>query len=120
MSCPLCGVWDRESEGVLWQNKYFALVRTKNLKGHKERIMLVSKKHTKVNHDMRGVLQASLPFIMKAFDYTYKVIVLDGKFGSIPDHWHLCITDIEEGSDDHQQILGTPWLFTIPIKEWKK
>lgn len=120
MSCPLCKVWEREPENVLWQNKFYALVRTKDLKGHKERVMLLSKKHIKHNHDIRGALKGAIYAILTAFNYTYKAIVLDGKFGSIPDHWHLCITDLEEGSEDHQQMLGTPWILVIPIKEWKK
>lgn len=120
MSCPLCKVWEREPENVLWQNRYYALVRTKHLKGHKERLMFMSKKHIKFNHDTVNAINSAQAEIKKAFAYTYSVIVMEGTYGSVPDHWHVCITDLEEGSEDHQQILGTPWIGTIKIKPWRE
>lgn len=103
-------------------DEYFAIIRTIDLKGHRERVMIVAKSHTKLisekvfNHALE-VLRQQIPII---FNYTYKAVVMEGKYGSIPDHWHLCITDLEEDSFDHQQILGTPWIEVIDIKDWDK
>jgi hypothetical protein len=119
MSCPLCKVWEREPEEVLWENPVYAIVRTRDLKGHRERVMIVAKKHLKANHDTTNAIKILIEEIPKIFHYTFKAIVLDGTYGSIPDHWHLCVTDIEEGSHDHEQVLGTPWIGVIHIRNWQ-
>lgn len=118
--CPLCNAWKREPENVLWQNEQYALMRTKDLKGHRERLMILCKKHITTNHHRYKAIINTLPAIKEAFSYTYKAIIMDGKYGSIPDHWHLCVTDLEEGSKDHQQVMGTPWIYIVNVKEWKK
>ena len=43
--CPLCGICEREPENVLYEDEHFAIIRTANLKGHHERVMLILKRH---------------------------------------------------------------------------
>jgi len=124
--CPLCGVCAREPENVLYEDVNFAIVRTKYRKGHRERVMLVLKRHLEdlppsISPDFSRVTQtpAIRQRLKEIFSYTYKAIIMDGKYGSVPDHWHLCVTDLEPDSEDHHQILGTPWLEVIDIKNWK-
>jgi len=81
--------------------------------------MIVSKLH-KDKFQWEYYITKWRDIIKKAFNYTYKVVVMDGKYGSIPDHWHICLTDLEQGSDDFYQILGIPWLSIIDVKPWKE
>jgi hypothetical protein len=117
MTCPLCGIVEHEPENILAEDDLAMLVRTKKLKGHRERLMICAKEHMDYliwqhyTHLWRKE-------ISRAFDYTYKVIVMEGKYGSVPDHWHLVLTDLEPDADDIHQILGTPWLMVIEIKPW--
>ena len=124
--CPLCGICEREPENVLYEDEHFAIIRTANLKGHRERVMLILKRHVSdippnISYDFSWVTNTPVirQRLKEIFGYTYKAIIMEGKYGSYPDHWHLCITDLETDSEDHQQILGTPWLEIIDIKEWK-
>jgi hypothetical protein len=119
MACPLCDVWNRERENVLFEDEEFVIIRTKFLKGHRERVMLLSKKHIKTLENFRGLSEKYEREIKKIFSYTYKAIVMEGKFGSVPDHWHVCITDLDPSSQDFEQVLGTPWIQVIDIKPWK-
>ena len=41
--CPLCGICEREPENVLYEDEHFAIIRTADLKGHHERVMLILK-----------------------------------------------------------------------------
>jgi hypothetical protein len=116
--CPLCGLTEREPENILIQDELAVLVRTKKLKGHKERLMIVAKEHGE-KLIWQHYTHKWDEKIMDAFNYTNKLVVLDGKYGSIPEHWHVCLTDLEEGSEDHKQILGTPWLSVKHLRDWK-
>ena len=124
MNCPLCEIWHKEPENLLYEDPHFVIMRTKNLKGHRERVMLLLKRHVDnlrgLPYDFAWVLdRPEIVYRLKEiFSYTYKIIVMDGKYGSIPEHWHLCITDLEPDSTDHRQILGTPWIKVINVKEW--
>lgn len=118
MECPLCYIEEREPISILAEDDLAMLVRTKKLKGHRERLMICAKVHT--DHLVwQHYTNLWRKKIANAFDYTYKVIVMDGKYGSIPEHWHLVLTDLEPDADDIHQILGTPWIYVINIKPWK-
>jgi len=58
--------------------------------------------------------------IKMAFDYTEKAVVMEGKYASIPEHWHLSVSDLEPDSQDFRQVLGTPWVRVLHIKDWVK
>lgn len=133
MSCPLCGLTDREDEVVFWEDENFFITRTKTLKRHRERIMLATKLHIdKLTFDKHAkgiwygqhwlpnkIIEALEDVCKNVFAYTHKAVVMDGAYGTIRDHWHLVITDLEPDSDDFHQVLGTPWLHVINIKPWK-
>lgn len=120
--CPLCDLRMREPENVLAKDNNFLLVRTKFMKGHKERLMILSKEHDKKGSwQWQYYVSLWKQEIENAFNYTYKIVVLDGKYGSIPEHWHVILTDMESSdTDEHRQMLGTPWLRIIDIKPWKE
>ena len=84
--CPLCGVCEREPENVLYEDEHFAIVRTKKLKGHHERVMLILKRHLEdippnISYDFSWVTKtpAIRQRLKEIFNYTYKAIVM-GKY----------------------------------------
>jgi len=130
--CPLCNLTDREKDNVYYEDDVFFIARTKTLKGHKERIMIGSKLHIdKINAPYtngiwwgnsilpKNIIDTLENICKEVFSYTYKVVVMEGGYASIPEHFHLVITDLEPDSDDFYQILGTRWLHVIDIKPWK-
>ena len=124
-SCPLCEVWHREPENVFYEDDRFVVIQTKYLKGHEQRVMVLSKEH-KAYHNggddflERWYMDTLIDDVIKPlFDYTYKIVVMEGKYGSVKDHWHVVITDLEPTANDIHQILGTPWIKVVDIKPWK-
>ena len=104
-------------ESSLYEDNAVKILRTKKMKGHRERIMVVSK-----DHDYTGWIETYMLKILedegrKAFDYTYKFVIMATDYASVPDHPHFIATDLEP-SDDHLQILGTRWVKVVDIKPW--
>jgi len=115
LSCPLCEVVNAE-KGV-YEDDSVKVLPTKNLKGHKARIMVVSK-----DHQMTGWIETYMLKIledvgMKVFDYTYKFVIVATDYASVPDHPHFIASDLE-GGEDHRQLLGTRWLKVVDVKPW--
>lgn len=117
MLCPLCEISKREPENILWEGKDWEIVRTKNLKGHKERVMILQKEHDK--NQLYNIPKNINLKLKQIFNYTYKIVIMEGRYGSIPEHYHLCVTDLDPKSNDFEQILGTNWIKIIDIKQWK-
>jgi hypothetical protein len=117
MTCPLCGVTEREPENIIWNGTNWVIIRTKKLKGHRERLMILWKNH--VDMPPIEVPEYIYEKLKKPFDYAKKIVVMEGKYGSIPEHWHLCVTDLDPKSEDFEQILGTPWIKVVEVHAWK-
>ena len=116
--CPLCSIGSHRGDIVHYLNDDFIVVSTKDKKGHFERIMIIYINHEK---DITPVEYDNAMFIIDSicpeiFDYTDKVVVMDGKYSELKDHWHLVITDIEPDCDDFPAILHTPWLRVIDLE----
>ena len=103
---PLCKIPLKE---VLVDVDPWSLVRAKNLKGHRERLMLVSKRHSKqLDEGSIGEAYLLLNSIgQRFFGYTDKWAIFESDFATIPDHWHRVASDLVENADDFQQILRT-------------
>ncbi len=116
--CPLCNL---EDELTIYKDDKITICETKNRKGHRRRIMVVYNKHVRqVSEDIREYALKKLEEIgREVFSYTYKFVLLDSTYGSIPEHWHIVATDLDPNSDDFEQVLGTPWLKVIHVKNWK-
>ena len=112
--CPLCSL-DLTKEKVFAKNGPLTILRTKKLKGHKERIMVVYNEH--VHSIPFKDFEAAFAFLIdigrKVFKYTPKFIIMDNTFASINEHWHLVATDLDPKADDFEQILATKWLEVI-------
>ena len=114
VTCPLCNL-NLKKEKVYYDDNSFIVLRTKSLKGHKERIMIVSKRH---DHTIPyKALERALDMLSeigrRVFGYTPKFVIMDTTFATINDHWHLVCTDLDPKSKDFDQILATRWVKII-------
>ena len=111
MTCPLCNL-DLSNEKVFYQDNNFVVLRTKDLKGHKERIMVVYRVH---EHSPKyQIKERALDILDKVgrdiFSYAPKWVIMDNTFATIREHWHLVCTDLDTKSDDFDQMLLTRWI----------
>ena len=111
VGCPFCSL-DPKKEKVFYEDNKFIILRTNDLKNHKERIMIVLKRH--MHSISRKMYERALDLLAetgrKLFSYTPKFIVMDTTFATINDHWHLVATDLNPKSEDFDQILATRWI----------
>jgi hypothetical protein len=114
VKCPLCEL-DLKKEKIYYEDNSFIVLRTGKLKGHKERIMAVFKRHEHtIPHDAyEHALNVLSKIGRKVFSYTPKFVIMDTTFATINDHWHLVATDLNPKSEDFDQILATKWIKVI-------
>jgi hypothetical protein len=114
VQCPLCRL-DLKKEKIYYDDESFLVLRTKNLKGHKERIMIVYKQHehTIPYKAFERALDLLSDIGKKVFSYTPKFVIMDTTFATINDHWHLVGTDLDPKSKDFDQILSTRWIKVV-------
>jgi hypothetical protein len=112
--CPLCKL-DLKKEKIYYDDRSFLVIRTKDLKGHKERIMVVYKQHehTIPYKALERALDLLSDMGRKVFSYTPKFVIMDATFATINDHWHLVGTDLDPKSKDFDQILSTRWIKVV-------
>jgi hypothetical protein len=114
LSCPLCNL-DLEKEKKYYEDRSFVVLRTKTGKGHRERIMIVFRRHehTVPQRAFEHALDVLTKIGREVFSYTPKFVIMDTTFATISDHWHLVATDLDPKSEDFNQILGTRWIKVI-------
>ena len=112
--CPLCRL-DLKKEKIYYDDRLFLVLRTKDLKGHKERIMVVYKQHehTIPYKALERALDLLSDIGRKVFSYTPKFVIMDATFATINDHWHLVGTDLDPKGKDFDQILATRWIKVV-------
>jgi hypothetical protein len=113
-ACPLCNL-NLRKEKIYYEDRSFIVLRTKDLKGHKERIMIVFRphEHTLPYKALERALDLITDIGTKIFSYTPKFVVMDTTFATINDHWHLVGSDLDPKSEDFDQILATRWVKVI-------
>ncbi len=104
-----------EKEKKYYEDSSFLILRTKNTKGHRERAMIVYKRHehTIPPREYEHALDLLSKIGRQIFNYTPKFVIMDTTFATINDHWHLVATDIDPKSGDFDQILSTRWIKVI-------
>jgi len=114
--CSLCNL--HKDEKIYWENDELIVLRTHDLKGHKERIMIMYKDHVSdIPEELYIYALYKLCEIgRKIFSYTPKFVIMEGTFATIKAHWHCVATDLNPKSEDFKQILHTPWLDVISTK----
>jgi hypothetical protein len=112
--CPLCNL-DLRKEKKYFEDESFMVLRTKTAKGHRERIMIIYKRHehTIPQNAYEHALDVLTEIGRMAFSYTPKFVIMDTTFATINDHWHLVATDLNPKSQDFNQILSTKWIKVI-------
>lgn len=113
-NCPLCNL-ELQKEKIFYQDDSFIVLRTKNLKGHRERIMIIYKRHqhTISYKAYERALNIISQIGREVFKYTPKFVILDSTFATINDHWHLVASDLDPKSEDFHQILATRWIKVV-------
>jgi len=113
-NCPLCDL-DLQKEKIFYQDDSFVVLRTKNLKGHRERIMIIYRRHqhTISYKAFERALNILTQIGREVFKYTPKFVVLDTTFATINDHWHLVASDLDPKSEDFDLMLATRWIKVV-------
>lgn len=114
MNCPLCEL-DLEREKIFYEDRSFIVLRTADMKGHRERIMIVHKqhRHTIPYKAYERALDILSKIGRRVFSYTPKFVIMDSTFATINDHWHLVVTDLDPKSKDFNLILATKWIKVV-------
>lgn len=117
INCPLCSL-DLKKEKIYYATQDLIVLQTKDLKGHVERIMIVSVEHThNIQFDDPVLFEYALDVLTqigkRVFKYTPKFVIMDSTFATINEHWHLVATDLAPQSEDFGQILRTKWIKVI-------
>jgi len=110
--CPLCSIPNREP--LLFENQLVYLVSTREMKGHRVRVMAVIKRHSKnPTFEEKGFVYASVIDYMK--NHTEKFFLAAPKEASVPDHWHLIACDGLFSDQDEKYKLFTNPHIELPI-----
>jgi hypothetical protein len=112
--CSLCNL-DLTKEKKYYEDQSFMVLKTKTAKGHRERIMIIYKRHehTIPQNAYEHALDVLTGIGKTVFSYTPKFVIMDTTFATINDHWHLVATDLNPKSQDFNQILSTRWIKVI-------
>lgn len=116
--CPLCRALGEES---ICEDEHVKILEAKSLKGHRRRIMAVTKEHMRVAPSWLDahMLDRLEEVGRRVFGYTYKFVIMSPLFGSVRDHAHYVASDLEPGCEDFHQILGTPWIRVVEVRLWE-
>jgi len=111
-TCPLC--YALLYEQTLYQDDNFSVIRTKTMKGHIERLMIIYTRHqATINNELIGQAHMILRVLaQKLFGFTDYVYILEQTFATIRTHWHLVMSDL--GGEDIDQMRITGWT-VVPI-----
>lgn len=117
VNCPLCLI--SENETLLYEDDKIYLVSTKDLKGHKVRVMVATKKHiTKPTFQEQTVAIAVLINYMTNLMRNQDWYIVDSTHASISDHWHMIACDVPSEINDDPLFTKTPKVH-FPLKEEK-
>jgi hypothetical protein len=102
-SCPLCSIPLREK--IIYQDDLIYLAETKELKGHKVRLMAVIKRHSaEPTFEERVLCTVKLYNNMRKSGGDF--FIVNNDHCSVPDHWHLMACDADGHAD--------PLLYSTP------
>ena len=111
MACKMCDL-DLKKETVHYKDKEVLVLETLGKKGHNNRLMVVTKDHSKtpnatLKHKALTKLIETGKKIFKGKDF----VLMSDRYSTIPDHWHMIATDFDGW--DFEQILDTPMRLVI-------
>ena len=101
--CALCTIPDREP--LIYEDPHIYLVSTKQMKGHKVRVMAVAKRHVEEpSFEERTLCYVKLYQYMSSQCETWYLV--DDTYASVKGHFHLMACDARGTSD--------PMLYITP------
>lgn len=115
--CPLCTI--PLNEKLLYEDDEVYLVHTKDLKGHKVRVLVATKRHT-ANPNFREQVIADVVLV----DYMNNLMrgqdwyIVDSTHATYPDHWHRVACDTPSEDESDPLFTKTPKVH-FPLKEEK-
>jgi len=119
--CVLCLALKNEKSKYLYEDEDIAILPTKTMKGHRKRVMIISKKH--ISYDrMKSREKTHLSFFIgfckRYFDEEPTFALCEPTYATIKDHWHLIACDWF-GEEDIKQLHYTPHKAISTNVEWK-
>jgi hypothetical protein len=104
MECNFCNFKKKE---IIYEDDKIWIVNTKDRKGHKERIMVVTKMHAK--SPPAEIQEYAIEMLIKTgkeiFNYVPLFCVMSDTHSRFPNHWHRVASDFR--GDDIEQIIDT-------------
>jgi len=100
-------------EKVFRLDDSWRIVRTKTLKGHRERIMIYPVGHRAQLENEQQVGEAYLLLYQigsRIFNYAREWTIMEPTFATVPFHWHRVASDLVPEAEDLEQIQRTPRL----------
>src|SRR2546427_5721887 len=96
-NCLLCEAVHNEP----WLDYYagFAIIKTKNMKGHSKRCMVLSSKHKRELGEQE--VETATAFLFRYLSSVHRDhdwAIMDSTHASIPEHWHMVATTINENA----------------------
>lgn len=114
MSCPLCVI--PEEEPLHYSDDLVYLVDTKLKKGHKIRVMAVVLRHTE-----EPTFEERMRCTLVLYDYMNMVqgkdnwVMVDGVYGSIPEHFHLVACDKHSTDQEELELMEKTPKVILPL-----
>src|SRR5437867_4132021 len=99
LECKICQAFDNEP--ILDYYAGFAIIQTKNMKGHSTRVMVVSHHHERKVKEIERDTAISFLFRYLLQYYKNDWTIMEPTHASIPDHWHLVASTLDEGDDQY-------------------
>ena len=107
--CPLCTIPQREP--LLYQDKQCYIVNTKENKGHKLRVMVVTNHHTETpsSQDFAHCLDRLRSF-METHSTTETFYMVFGTYATVPDHYHIIGCDDVLNLEESNQLFSSEYV----------
>ncbi len=110
IGCTFCKNKMLGLEEILYEDDIIWIARPHDMKQHKERIVIVSKAHTKdlPEGQHKYAYKKGLEIARAAyskFSGIEKIAIMEDSKSRFPGHWHRVITDLDSSAPDYRQIV---------------
>jgi len=116
--CRLCRIINNENDKFLYEDEFVIIVPTNKMKGHKKRIMIVSKSHLDNNIEITTFEDIFRKYCYEYFDEEPTCIIASPEYATITNHWHRIACDWI--GEDMLQCWYTPHLAIKTKGKWNR
>ena len=119
--CTFCSNYDAGVEEIFGEDELAYVMRAKDMKGHDERLVVVSKQHTKnppkdVQKWARIFGLAIARQVYERFPNLNYISLLEDTKSRYLGHWHQIICDLDPDAQDYDQIIKDTEYTEYPVK----